>query len=81
MSKKTEKSTTKTHLTEKKRLANILKRQTEDSENKITYIACSKKMVDGVDFEHLLLNGEKTAYLKCLHPRCKTKSFEDQDRI
>ena len=42
MSKKTEKATTKTHLAEKKRLENILKNQTELSENKITYIRCVK---------------------------------------
>jgi len=81
MSKKTEKATTKTHLAEKKRLENILKNQTELSENKITYIRCVKKLIEGVDFEHLVLNGDKTAYLKCLDSHCQKKSFVDQAGI
>ena len=73
------KLTSKTHLEEKERLEKIFKNQSEDSEDKITYKPVTKKLVEGVQFEHLVLNGETTVYLKCLHPRCKNKKFTAQE--
>ena len=81
MAEKNDRLSSTFHKKEKERLEKILKNQNEDSEEQVTYEKIDKVLVPDVTFERLLVNGEKTVYVKCLHKRCSSKSFVNKDRI
>ena len=63
---------TSTHAAQKKKYAEILRKEPD----RITYVKCTKTLVENEEYDKLFLDKKDTSYMRCNHADCAHRPFD-----